>query len=76
VVLTAKTVSDPSETADHSPGPAAEAVKMSSLLKLPEVVTTATGESCFALSERVVAAESVCFVAQVPIYFIFANVYL
>ncbi len=49
----------------QAPAPVAqqfEAMKISSLLRLPAVVTFS---SCFALNERVVAAESCWFVAMV-----------
>jgi hypothetical protein len=45
-----------------------EAMKMSALLRLPAVITFADPTSCFALNERIVAAESSWFVAMVLFY--------
>ncbi len=48
-----------------------EAMKMSSLLRLPTVITFADPTSCFALNERIVAAESSWFVAMVCFHLCF-----
>ena len=45
--------------------PQFEAMKISSLLRLPAVVTFGDSATCFALNERIVAAESCWFVAMV-----------
>eukprot|EP01034_Spumella_vulgaris_P021596 gene21596-27634_t len=42
-----------------------EAVKMATLLRLPAVITFADPTTCFALNERIVAAESCWFVAMI-----------
>lgn len=46
-----------------------EAVKLSTLINVQDISSTATATSCFALAERVVAAESCIFASQVPLIF-------
>lgn len=59
------TSSSHAHTGNTAPASSYEAVKLSSLLRIPQVIDQSEVTSCFGLSERVVAAESVCFVAKV-----------
>lgn len=42
-----------------------EAIKMANLVRISEAIANPSASTCFALNERIVAAESCCFAAQV-----------
>lgn len=60
--------STPGGLMHHALQPQFEAMKISSLLRLPTAITFADASSCFALTERIVAGESCWFVAMVSMY--------
>jgi hypothetical protein len=57
---------DGAESSPISNASPAEAVKLSSLLAVPDIVSAGDFSNMYALYERIVAAESCFFVAKVP----------